>query len=77
MFIVIGIVFWILTVLAIIDLAWKDFGSLGKKVAWAFIIFIPFIGCIMYFIIGYRQGKKQSVTLKIDKITFDNTKKNQ
>jgi hypothetical protein len=56
----IGIFFFILTSLAIIDIALKDFGTIGKKAMWGFIALIPFIGCVIYFIFGYRKGKRQS-----------------
>jgi len=33
----IGFVFYILTVLAIFDIAFKDFGTVGKKALWGII----------------------------------------
>jgi len=53
-----GVLFLLLTWLAIFDVARKDFGTTGKKVMWGFIALVPFIGPIIYFIIGYRIGKK-------------------
>jgi hypothetical protein len=53
-----GVFFFLLTFLAIFDIAWKDFGSLGKKAFWGFITLTPFIGPIIYFAIGFRKGKK-------------------
>ncbi len=53
----IGIMFYTLTCLALIDIARKDFGSLGKKVLWGFIAFMPFVGCVIYFVFGFRKGK--------------------
>ena len=56
-FIWVGIVFIALTWLAIFDIARKDFGSMGKKAMWAVIALIPFIGCLIYFAIGFRLSK--------------------
>jgi len=50
--------FFILTVWAISDVLRKSFGSTGKKALWAIIASIPFIGAIIYLLIGFRQGKK-------------------
>jgi bacteriorhodopsin len=56
-FIWVGIVFVALTWLAIFDIARKEFGSLGKKAMWGVIALIPFIGCLIYFAIGFRKGR--------------------
>lgn len=53
-----GVVFFLLTFLAILDIAWKDFGSMGKKALWGIIALTPFIGPVIYFTIGFRRGKK-------------------
>jgi uncharacterized membrane protein YhaH (DUF805 family) len=50
--------FYALTVWAIIDIARKDFGSIGKKAIWAFIALIPFIGWLIYLIFGFRKGSR-------------------
>ena len=50
--------FFLLTVWAIVDVAQRDFGTLGKKTLWWIIASIPFVGFIPYFIIGIRKGKK-------------------
>jgi uncharacterized membrane protein YhaH (DUF805 family) len=54
-----GILFYIFTCFAFIDIARKDFGSIGLKALWAFVAFIPFLGPIVYFVFGYPKGKKQ------------------
>ncbi len=59
-FIVVGAFFYILTCWAIIDIALKDFSSLPVKAAWGLTAFIPFVGWIIYFVFGYRQGKRKS-----------------
>lgn len=54
----ISLVFYVLTILAVIDIARKDFGTLGKKALWCFIALVPFIGWLVYLIFGFRKGKK-------------------
>ncbi|MEE8430333.1 MAG: PLDc N-terminal domain-containing protein [Candidatus Desulfatibia sp.] len=54
----IGVVFYIFTIAAIIDIARKDFGSIGMQALWAFIALIPFIGWLIYLVVGYRKGRK-------------------
>ena len=56
--ITIGIFFLLLTWWAILDVARKNFGSMGKKALWGFTVLIPFIGCVVYFVFGYRKGRK-------------------
>lgn len=54
-----GIVFFILTCLAILDIARKDFGSIQMKALWGFLVaMVPFIGVVVYFLIGARKGKR-------------------
>jgi uncharacterized membrane protein YhaH (DUF805 family) len=55
----IGVVFYLLTVLAIIDIVRKDFGTIGKKALWGLIAMIPFFGWLVYLIFGFRKGKKE------------------
>ena len=55
--IIVGIVFYLFTCIAFIDIARKDFGSIGKKALWAFVSFMPFVGPVLYFAIGFRKGK--------------------
>ena len=50
--------FFFLTVWALVDCLQKDFGTIGKKALWGLIAAIPFIGGIIYFIFGFRKGKK-------------------
>ena len=53
-----GILFWLLTCVAVIDIARKDFGGIEKKAAWGFAALVPFIGPIVYFAIGCKKGKR-------------------
>jgi hypothetical protein len=44
---------------AIVDVAYKDFGTLTKKVLWGgFVVFVPCLGGVVYLIFGRRQGKR-------------------
>ena len=54
----IAVVFYALTVLAIVDIVRKDFGTIGKKALWGLIAVVPFFGWLVYLIFGFRKGKK-------------------
>lgn len=51
-----GLLFWGLTMLAIVNVISKDFGSIQYKAFWGFISLIPFVGWIIYFIFGAKRG---------------------
>jgi hypothetical protein len=51
-----GILFWGITLLALIDIILKDFGSLRAKVIWIFVASVPILGWIIYLLFGYRKG---------------------
>ncbi len=55
----IGLLFYVLTCWAVIDIAYKDFSSLPVKAAWGFTALIPFIGVVIYLIFGYRKGTRR------------------
>ena len=57
--IVSGIILWLLTALALIDIITKNFGSLKNKVIWFVIAFIPVIGWLIYFIFGLKKGVRK------------------
>ena len=61
--ITVGLVFWLLTCWAVIDVARKDFGEIKKKAAWGFAAMVPFIGPVVYFAFGYRRGTPKSKAL--------------
>ncbi|MBU2489504.1 MAG: PLDc N-terminal domain-containing protein [Proteobacteria bacterium] len=52
----VAVVCLLLTWAAILDLAFRDFGSLAKKAAWAAAVFVPGLGAAAYFAFGMRQG---------------------
>jgi uncharacterized membrane protein YhaH (DUF805 family) len=58
MIILSGILFWLLTCVAVIDIARKDFGGIEKKAAWGFVSLVPFLGPIVYFAFGIKKGKR-------------------
>ncbi|MDY0219956.1 MAG: PLDc N-terminal domain-containing protein [Desulfobacterium sp.] len=53
-------VFWALTVLAIIDVLLKDFGSTRTKAIWGATALIPFVGWLIYLLFGFRKGVKKN-----------------
>ena len=55
-----GILFWLLTCVAVIDIARKDFGGIEKKAAWGFVSLVPFLGPIIYFAFGIKKGKPKT-----------------
>jgi len=54
----IGLLFCMLTTLAVTDVILKDFGSLKRKVIWGAIAMVPFIGWAVYLVLGFRTGKR-------------------
>ena len=60
MIILSGVLFWLLTCVAVIDIARKDFGGIEKKAAWGFAALVPFIGPILYFALGFKKGKPKA-----------------
>ncbi len=57
-----SIPFFLITIWAIVNVAQKDFGTMGKKAFWGIIASIPFIGFIIYLIFGFRKGRKPGKT---------------
>ena len=53
--------FFFLTVWAIVDCLQKDFGSIGRKAVWGIVAAIPFVGAPVYFLFGFRKGKKMDL----------------
>ena len=58
----IAAVFWALTVLAIIDVLLKDFGSTRNKAIWGLTALVPFVGWLIYLLFGFRRGVKKNNT---------------
>ena len=49
----------IFTFWAIIDLVYRDFGSVKKKALWGiFVILVPYLGGPVYLIFGRRHGTR-------------------
>ncbi|MGA6924609.1 MAG: PLDc N-terminal domain-containing protein [Desulfosarcina sp.] len=68
MFVVlVGLLFFLMTCAAILDIARKDFGSIQMKALWAMIVaMLPFIGVAVYFLFGFRKGKRSSAHASVD-----------
>ncbi|MBT7261224.1 MAG: hypothetical protein HN888_08925 [Desulfobacula sp.] len=47
-----------LTMLALIDIILKDFGSTKAKIIWHFIAIIPVFGWLIYLVFGYKKRAK-------------------
>ena len=50
-----------LTMLALIDIIHKDFGSLKTKILWHFVALIPLVGWLIYLVFGSNKGQKKPV----------------
>ncbi|WP_022665339.1 PLDc N-terminal domain-containing protein [Desulfospira joergensenii] len=50
----------VLTMLALIDIIKKDFGSTRAKVAWHFVVLVPLIGWLIYLVFGFRKGTRKT-----------------
>jgi hypothetical protein len=62
-----GVAFFLLTCVALLDIARKDFGGIQFKALWAFIVaLVPFIGVVVYFFFGFRKGKRPAVDTPVD-----------
>jgi SNF family Na+-dependent transporter len=48
-----------LTMLALIDIIKKDFGSTKAKVIWHFVALIPLVGWLVYLLFGFKKGEKK------------------
>ena len=68
MFVVLtGVLFFLITCVAILDIARKDFGSIQMKALWAFVVaMVPFIGVVIYFLFGFRKGKRPAADASAD-----------
>ena len=55
----IGAIFWGLTMLAMVDIILKDFGSIKTKALWGAVSLVPFVGWLIYFIVGAKKGVRK------------------
>jgi len=55
--VLIGVLFYAVTCWAIMDVARRDFGSLARKAVWGVIVLVPFVGCVLYVLVGRRGSK--------------------
>ncbi len=49
-----------LTMVALIDIIKKDFGSTRAKVIWHFVALVPLVGWLIYLVLGFRKGTKKT-----------------
>jgi len=61
-FVLLCIPFLLLTVWALVDISIKDFNTLKEKAIWYVIALVPFIGWLVYLILGFRRGRKPDTT---------------
>ncbi len=68
MFVVLtGITFFLMTCMALVDIARKDFGSIQAKGLWALIVaLVPFVGVSIYILFGRTQGKPPAADTPAD-----------
>lgn len=55
-----GVVFWGLTMLAMVNVVVKDFGSTQKKALWGLVSLLPFVGWLIYFMFGAKRGVRKA-----------------
>ena len=62
-----GLAFFLMTCVAILDIARKDFGSIELKAVWVFIVaLVPFIGVLIYIFIGRTKGKRPAADAAVE-----------
>ena len=50
-----------LTMLALVDIIKKDFGSTKAKFIWHFVALVPMVGWLIYLVFGYKKGQKRTL----------------
>lgn len=50
--------FFVLTMIAVIHASQRKFATLRQKVVWMLVAAIPFIGFVVYFLIGRRKAPR-------------------
>ncbi|SLM31485.1 conserved hypothetical protein [Desulfamplus magnetovallimortis] len=61
-----GLIFWLLTILAMMNVVLKDFGSVQKKAIWGIVSLIPFVGWLIYFLFGAKRGIRKNLKNNAD-----------
>lgn len=59
-----GLVFWALTMIALLDVILKDFGTFQKKAVWFLIATVPFVGWLVYLLFGFKKGTRKKLGVK-------------
>lgn len=50
------------TLWAILDAARREFRSLGEKALWILVAAVPFVGFVVYLLLGFRRGAKPTAS---------------
>jgi len=58
--VVFGIFFYVLTCIALLDIALREFADPLKKVLWVFATMVPFFGVLVYFFYGRKKSTPRS-----------------
>lgn len=53
---ILTIPFFVGTIWAVVNAVQKEFATMGQKALWVIVAGIPFIGFIIYFLLGARKG---------------------
>ena len=62
-----GVAFFLMTCVAILDIARKDFGSIQMKALWAFFVaMVPFIGVVVYMLFGRTKGNRPAADAPVE-----------
>jgi hypothetical protein len=62
-----GVAFFLMTCVAILDIARKDYGSIEMKALWVLIVaLVPFIGVLVYIVIGRNKGKRPTADAAVE-----------
>ena len=62
-----GLAFFLMTCVAILDIARKDYGSIEMKALWVFIVaLVPFIGVLIYIVVGRNKGKRPAADAAVE-----------
>ncbi|MCG8620191.1 MAG: PLDc N-terminal domain-containing protein [Desulfobacterales bacterium] len=57
---IVAVVSFGLTMLALVDIIKKDFPSVKEKFVWHMVAVIPIVGWLIYYAIGAKKGTKKT-----------------
>ncbi len=56
-----SIPFFMATTWAMVNAAQKEFSSVAVKITWILVAGIPFVGFVIYLLLGYRKGRRPAL----------------